>query len=281
MPQQTTAQNIVITGANTGIGFATAQRLAAQGHHLILACRNLDKANTAAAAIAATGAERPHVVKLDLADLTTIGQSVQDINAIFPQVDVLINNAGLFNNDYQQTVQGYESHYGVNVLGSILLTELLLPSLHKAPQTRIVNVASIAHLAGKIDPSTYRTPKKYRRIAAYGQSKLGNLLYSNALAQRLKGSNITSNALHPGAVDSEIYRTLPKWQKTFVNLVLIPPAIPAKLMTEMATSEQWQGKTGQYIAIQAPQYTAKCSRNPTFCAQFEAEALKQLAPYLN
>ena len=273
-------QNIVITGANTGIGLATAQRLAAEGHQLILACRNLDKANSAANTIEATGVARPHIVNLDLADLSSIQQSVNDINDIFPQVDVLINNAGLFNNDFHQTAQGYESHYGVNVLGSILLTELLLPSLAKAPQARIVHVASVAHLAGKIEPSSYRTPKKYRRIAAYGQSKLGNLLYSNALAVRLQGSNISSNALHPGAVDSDIYRTLPKWQKVFINLVLIPPAVPAKLMTEMATGTTWQGKTGQYVAIQAPQYTAKCSRDAAFCQDFMNAALSELQPYL-
>ncbi|RYD95480.1 MAG: SDR family NAD(P)-dependent oxidoreductase [Sphingobacteriales bacterium] len=189
-------QHIIITGANTGIGLATAKSLAAQGHHLILACRDFNKAATAAEQVKQSGAASVHVVKLDLADLDSIKQTVADINAIFPAVDVLINNAGLFNHHYQQTVQGYESHFGVNVLGTILLTELLLPSLKAAPQARIVNLASVAHLAGKIDPASYKKPAKYRPIAAYGQSKLGNLLYSNALATRLQGSSVTSNALH-------------------------------------------------------------------------------------
>lgn len=273
-------QHIVITGANTGIGLATAKSLAAQGHHLIIACRDLHKAATAAEQIKQAGAASVDVVKLDLADLASIKQTVTDITAIFPQVDVLINNAGLFNHPYQSTVQGYESNFGVNVLGPVLLTELLLPTLKAAPQARIINLASVAHLAGKIDPTSYQKPAKYRPIAAYGQSKLGNLLYSNALAQRLKGSTVTSNALHPGAVNSDIYRTLPRWQKLFVDLVLIPPQTPAKLITTMATGQEWQSKNGQYIAIQAPQYTAKCSRDLAYCQRFEQEMLNLLKPYL-
>ena len=274
------SQHIVITGANTGIGLATAKSLAAQGHHLIIACRDLNKAATAAEQIKQAGAASVGIVKLDLNNLASIQQTVTDITAIFPRIDVLINNAGLFNHQYQTTVQGYESHFGVNVLGPILLTELLLPSLKAAPQARIINVASIAHLAGKIDSNSYKNPVKYRPIAAYGQSKLGNLLYSNALAQRLKGSTVTSNALHPGAVNSDIYRTLPRWQKLFVDLVLISPEIPAKLMTTMATGDEWQLKNGQYQAIQAPQYTAKCSRDADYCQRFDNQMQALLADYL-
>ena len=274
------SQHIVITGANTGIGLATAKSLAAQGHHLIIACRDLNKAATAAEQIKQAGAASVGIVKLDLNNLASIQQTVTDITAIFPSIDVLINNAGLFNHQYQTTVQGYESHFGVNVLGPILLTELLLPSLKAASQARIINVASIAHLAGKIDSNSYKNPVKYRPIAAYGQSKLGNLLYSNALAQRLKGSTVTSNALHPGAVNSDIYRTLPRWQKLFVDLVLISPEIPAKLMTTMATGADWQHKNGQYQAIQAPQYTAKCSRDADYCQHFDNQMQALLADYL-
>lgn len=274
------SQHIVITGANTGIGLATAKSLAAQGHHLIIACRDLNKAATAAEQIKQAGAASVGIVKLDLNNLASIQQTVTDITAIFPRIDVLINNAGLFNHQYQTTVQGYESHFGVNVLGSILLTELLLPSLKAASQARIINVASIAHLAGKIDSNSYKNPVKYRPIAAYGQSKLGNLLYSNALAARLKGSSVTSNALHPGAVNSDIYRTLPRWQKIFVDLVLIPPEIPAKLMTAMATGDEWQHKNGEYKAIQAPQYTAKCSRDAEYVQRFDQDIKGLLADYL-
>ena len=274
------SKHIVITGANTGIGLATAKSLAAQGHHLIIACRDLNKAEVAATQIKQAGAASVDIVKLDLSDLASIKQTVANITAIFPSIDVLINNAGLFNHSYQTTAQGYESHFGVNVLGPILLTELLLPALKAAPKARIVNVASIAHLAGKIDPSSYKKPAKYRPIAAYGQSKLGNLLYSNALAARLKGSTVTSNALHPGAVNSDIYRALPRWQKVLVDLVLISPEIPAKLMTAMATSDNWQDKNGEYKAIQAPQYTAKCSRDADYCQRFDNDMQALLAEYL-
>lgn len=274
------SQNIVITGANTGIGLATAKTLAAQGHHLIIACRNLDKAATAAEQIKQAGAASVAIVKLDLADLTTIKQTVADINAIFAHVDVLINNAGLFNRQFETTAQGYELHFGVNVLGTALLTELLLPRLQAAPKARIVNLASIAHLVGSINPNSYKDPAKFKAIPAYGQSKLANLLYSNALAQRLQGTNITSNALHPGAVDSDIYRQVPRWQKIFLDLILIPPQVPADLITAMATGSQWQGKTGQYVAIKAPNYTAKCSRNPQYCQQFERDVQLLLADYL-
>lgn len=273
-------QHIVITGANTGIGLATAKSLAAQGHHLIIACRDLNKAEVAATQIKQAGAASVDIVKLDLSDLNSIKQTVADITAIFPSIDVLINNAGLFNYPYLTTVQGYESNFGVNTLGPVLLTELLLPHLKAAPKARVVNVASVAHLAGKINPASYKNPAKYRPIAAYGQSKLGNLLYSNALAARLKGSNVTSNAMHPGAVNSDIYRTLPRWQKVLVDLVLISPEIPAKLITAMATGDEWQHKNGEYKAIQAPQYTARFSRDAEYVQRFDQDIQSLLADYL-
>ena len=104
--------------------------------------------------------------------------------------------------------------------------------------------------------------------------------YSNALAARLKGSTVTSNALHPGAVNSDIYRTLPRWQKVLVDLVLISPEIPAKLMKAMATGNNWQDKNGEYKAIQAPQYTAKCSRDAEYCQRFDNDMQALLAEYL-
>lgn len=152
---------ILITGANTGIGFATAEQLVKQGQHVILACRNPQKAQAAQDQLRALNQGQVDVVGLDLNSLDLTRKAADDIAERYGSLDVLINNAGLFAKTKQFSADGFEQQFGVNYLGHFLLTQKLLPVLQKAPQARIVHLASIAHWAGSIKPNKFHAEGFY------------------------------------------------------------------------------------------------------------------------
>lgn len=155
---------ILITGANTGIGYATAERLVKQGAHVILACRNQDKARAAQQQLQQLGAGQVDLVALDLNSLADVQRCAAEIAQRYDRLDVLINNAGLFAKDKQLTVDGFEQQFGVNYLGHVLLTLKLLPLLQNAKQGRVINVASVAHWVGSIQPQRFRAEGRYNPL---------------------------------------------------------------------------------------------------------------------
>lgn len=192
----------LITGGNAGIGKATAIALAQKGHTIIIACRNEAKARQAVADIkSSTNRDAVHYLVCDLASFASIKTCATNYRQQFGQLDVLVNNAGLITDELQFTKEGLEMQIGVNHFGHFLLTQQLMDLLEKAPQARIVNVSSTAHYGGKIRFDTFRGEigeEKYSGFAAYGQSKLANVLFTKALARRYP--NICSHSLHPGVV---------------------------------------------------------------------------------
>jgi NAD(P)-dependent dehydrogenase (short-subunit alcohol dehydrogenase family) len=198
----------VVTGANAGLGLQTARVLAARGAHVVLACRNLDKAGHAADRIAA---ESPgagtSVVRLDLASQSSVRSAAEEIRARFPRVDLLINNAGVMDIPCQRTEDGFELTLATNHLGPFALTGLLLDGL--AAGARIVTVSSVAHLDGVIDFSDLQSERDYDRERAYSQSKLANLLFTYELDRRLRaaGARVTALACHPGVVYTDLFAT--------------------------------------------------------------------------
>ena len=247
-------KTILITGANTGIGLATAETFVKDGHHVILACRNLDKASQAKKQLDAIGTGKVDTVTLDLNDLAQIAQTADTLISQFEKIDVLVNNAGMMTPQLESTADGFEKQIGVNYIGPFLLTMKLLPLIKKAEQGRIIHLASMMHLLGQIDVDQFKADqvKKYNGVRSYANSKLANLLFSNTLAQQLQGSSVTSNALHPGGVDSEIYRELPKYQYNALKLFLIPTSKPAELIKKMAFSTEWSQRNGDYASLQTP-----------------------------
>ncbi len=194
---------VVVTGANSGIGFETAAALATLGATTVLACRNPDKAARAADEIRSrSDGGDVRVVPLDLADLASVRAAAGEILSRYDRLDVLVNNAGGIWSSRQETVQGFEQTFGVNHLGPFLLTTLLLDRLRAGEPARIVNVSSFAHHFGSIDWDDLQSTRRYRVFGAYAQSKLANLLFTRALAARLEGSSVTANAAHPGPVRS-------------------------------------------------------------------------------
>lgn len=275
-----TQAKILITGANTGIGYTTAEHLVKTGAHVILACRNADKAAAAQQKLQQLNAGQVDVVSLDLNSLSNVRAAADFIADRYQSLDVLINNAGLFSSTRQRTQDGFEQMFGVNYLGHFLLTQRLLPVLQQAPKARIVHLASIAHWTGAIKPNTFYAEGFYNPLFFYGQSKLANLLFSNALAKKLEGSSITSNSLHPGAVDSEIYRELPGPVHKLLQLTLVPTSVPATLIEQMALSAEWAGKNGEYVSAHMPNWRSKHAKNEALAEQLYDHSLHLVSNYL-
>ena len=197
---------VIVTGANSGIGKATAAQLADMGATVILACRCKERAEAALAELGCVGGRCMEIMPLDLADLDSVRAFAAKFAQKFDRLDVLINNAGILGRHRAETKQGFELSFGVNYLGGFLLTMLLLPLLEKSEQGRIVMTTSVAHGWGDVRWDDLNYTRGYNRFAAYGQSKLCNLLITRALADKLhaRGSRVTINAVHPGIVATDI-----------------------------------------------------------------------------
>jgi NAD(P)-dependent dehydrogenase (short-subunit alcohol dehydrogenase family) len=271
---------ILITGANTGIGFATAEQLVKQGQHVILACRNPQKAQDAQNKLRSLNQGQVDLISLDLNSLELTRKAANEIADRYGSLDVLINNAGLFAKTKQLTADGFEQQFGVNYLGHFLLTQKLLPVLQKAPKARIVHLASIAHWAGSIKPNKFRAEGFYNPLFYYGQSKLANLLLSNALAEQMANSTITNNALHPGGVASDIYRDLPKPVYEVMKLGLVPTSVPAKLITQMATGDEWSNRNGEYVSAHMPDWKSPHAKNQQLARDLYAQSMDLVKKYL-
>jgi NAD(P)-dependent dehydrogenase (short-subunit alcohol dehydrogenase family) len=210
----------VVTGANTGLGLQTARVLAHRGAHIVLACRNPDKAGRAAEAIGADVS----VVPLDLASQASVRAAASRIRDDFPHLDLIINNAGVMEVPYQRTEDGFELTLATNHLGPFALTGLLLDRL--APGGRIVTVSSVGHLEGVIDFADLQAERHYDRERAYAQSKLANLMFTYELDRRLRAADaadagVIAVACHPGVVHTDLFVNRSK----LANFVMFSPAM--------------------------------------------------------
>jgi NAD(P)-dependent dehydrogenase (short-subunit alcohol dehydrogenase family) len=202
-----TGRIAVVTGSNSGIGFETARILAAKGATVVMACRNLEKANPKADEIRRAHPEADvEVMELDLSDLESVQRFTDAFRARHSRLDLLINNAGIMVPPYGKTAQGFETQFGVNHLGHFALTGSLLDLVVQTPGSRIVTVSSVAHQLGAIHFSDLNWEKGYKAQAAYGQSKLANLLFTYELQRRLAaaGKDTLAVAAHPGWTETNL-----------------------------------------------------------------------------
>ncbi|GAB0091560.1 retinol dehydrogenase 12 [Sergentomyia squamirostris] len=200
---------VIITGANTGIGKETALDLARRNAKIYLACRDFDRCEAARKEIIEkTGNQQIFNRHLDLSDQQSVRDFVEKFSNEEEKLDVLINNAGVFYLPHSLTVDGIESHFGINHVSHFLLTHLLLDHLKKAQQGRIVNVSSKLHEWSKIDKNDLNLEKSYSKGRAYGNSKLAQILTTHRLARELEGTNVTVYSLHPGVIRTEIGRNM-------------------------------------------------------------------------
>jgi len=230
----------VVTGANTGLGFETAQVLAARGASVVLAVRDAEKGKAAAARIAGTAPGANVTVQpLDLTSLDSIRAAAAELRARHPRIDLLINNAGVMFPPKQTTGDGFELQFGTNHLGHFALTGLLLEQMLPVPGSRVVTVSSLAHrIRARINFDDLHGERSYRRVAAYSQSKLANLMFTYELQHRLSGAGTTiAVAAHPGLAGTELTRNSPPIAAFFYARVISQKAAMGALPTLRAATD--------------------------------------------
>ncbi len=242
----------IVTGGNSGIGFATAEQIAKQGAKVIIACRKIAEGEKAKSLIqSATPNAIVEIMQLDLSDLSSVRKFVKDFHLKHSKLHGLVNNAGVMFTPKGKTKDGFETQFGTNHLGHFLLTELLLPTLKQSIPSRIVILSSCFHdkaqgREGKIyfEDLNFEI-RKYDGWEAYAQSKLANLLYAKHLGKRLLGTGVTAVSVHPGWVRTNLIRGfMPVW----VQNILLKPFLKLAGMIE-----PWEGAQTTLYSLLAPE----------------------------
>ena len=248
-------QTVVVTGANTGIGKATALALAREGWRVWVAARSAAKGEAAVASIKAAAGSSDSVffLALDLADLESVRSCAEGFLARGEPLHVLVNNAGV-GGARGLTRQGFELMFGVNHLGHFLLTQLLLERLTSTAPARVVTVASDAHYQARgIDWEALRRPARgITGLGEYAVSKLCNVLFSQELARRTAGTGVTTYALHPGVVASDIWRRVPWPVRPLVTRRMLSVDQGAATSLYCATSPAVASESGLFYDKSAP-----------------------------
>ncbi len=242
----------IVTGSNTGLGYETALVLAARGARVVLAVRDVEKGKAAAARILGKVPRADVTVQpLDVGSLQSVRTAAAELKSAHPRIDLLINNAGVMYPPKQLTKDGFELQFGTNHLGAFALTGLLLENLLPVEGSRVVAVASIAHrIQAAIHFDDLQWERSYNRVAAYGQSKLSNLLFTYELQRRLaaKAEPTIAVAAHPGVSNTELMRHVPgsglPGFNTVAGLFTNTPEVGALATLRAATDPAVTG--GQY-----------------------------------
>ena len=236
----------LVTGANAGLGKATATGLARAGAYVILACRDRGRGEAALAEIiAATGNPTIELLLVDLSDQASIRAAVANFFAIHDRLDVLVNNAAVFKQSRALTRDGLEAMFATNHLGPFLLTNLLLPALQAGAPARVLNITapSTTHL----DFDDLQGERRFRPLTAFGASKMCNLLFTYELTRRLEGTGVTVNAVHPGLVKSSLLTEAPRVLGWLSNLFAKTPEQAAATPVYLASSPDVAGMSGKFF----------------------------------
>jgi retinol dehydrogenase 12 len=247
MAQDLAGKNFIITGANSGIGKITATELARRGAHVIMANRSRAKSQPVIDEILKETGQTPDLVELDLSDLASVRKAAAEILAKNVPIHGLINNAGLAG-QRGATKDGFELTFGTNHLGHYLFTRLLLDRIKQTKGARIVNVSSKSHYdAKKIDWDVLHEPTHTTTgLREYSVSKLSNVLFTKELARRLEGSGVTTYAVHPGVVATDVWRKVPAPVRWVMKKFMITPEQGAHSSLRTATDPELASETGRY-----------------------------------
>ena len=242
----------LITGATSGIGKIAATALAAQGAEVVITGRNLQKTRDTVEQIKSeTGSQSVQYLTADFSDLAQVRDLAASFKVRYSQLDVLLNNAGTFFNIRVGTSYGVEMTFLVNHLAPFLLTNLLLDVIQPSAPARIINVSSDAHNFGTMDFDDLGFKHGFFGIKAYARSKLANLFFTYELARRLDGKGVTVNAVHPGAVATDIWKTnfsiFGPALKYVMSFLALNPQQGADTLIYLASSPDVAGMTGEYF----------------------------------
>lgn len=259
-------RTVVLTGASSGIGRATALGLADEGARLFLVGRSPEHCEDTLALIRRrTGRDDAVMLRADLSSQKEVRRLADELLARADRVHVLLNNAGVTLLRRELTADGLEATFATNHLAYFLLTGLLLPRLRESAPARIVNVASDAHRFGPLDLDDLQNERRYRVMRVYGQSKTANILFTQELARRIAGSGVTANALHPGGIRSNLGRSdaaaLEALRK-LVGIFLKSPEQGARTSLYLACSPEVEGVSGRYFAKCRERRPAAHARDP-------------------
>lgn len=257
----------LITGATSGIGKAAAQAIAAQGHRVVIVGRNPTKTEATAAELRrATGNSTIDFLVADLSSLAEVRRLAAECAARYPQLHVLVNNAGAFFVRRHTTADGLEMTFALNHLSGFLLTNLLLERLKASAPARIVNVTSAMERDARPDWDDLQMERRYNAMQAYAISKRFNLYFTYELARRLEGTGVTVNAVHPGAVATGIWvRPLGRAGALLgpvLRRFMRSPEQGAETVVYLALSPEVEGVSGRYFVDRRPRAASPASQDP-------------------
>jgi NAD(P)-dependent dehydrogenase (short-subunit alcohol dehydrogenase family) len=233
---------VLVTGSTDGIGKATALELARRGATVLLHGRNLQKGEAALEDIRRiTGSDRLHLYIADFSSQEQVRRLAAQVREEHDRLHLLINNAGTFEPDRKITEDGWEATFSVNYLAAFLLTQELLDLLKASAPSRIINVASIAHWNGAMDWDNLQGEKSYQGFAAYALSKQALILFTYSLAERLQGTGVIANCLHPGVIKTKLLRA------GFGDYPGELPEKGARTSVYLASSQEVEGISGRYF----------------------------------
>lgn len=268
----------IVTGANVGLGFETAKALAAKGFEVVIAARNLQKAEKAIATIEMVhpGAKLK-IIPLDLSWLASVREFAREFSEKYAQLDLLINNAGIMMPPYSLTKDGFESQFGTNYLGHFLLTGLLLPTMKEVKNSRVVSLSSMAHKPGVIQFNDLNFSKNYNKMKAYSQSKLACLMFGYELQRKLEKANLPtlSVAAHPGVSSTNLGRSMSPVLRYFFPKIGQP--VEAGALPILMAALDNSAKGGEYYG---PDGFLEMRGNPTVVGSTSLSKNKEVAEKL-
>jgi NAD(P)-dependent dehydrogenase (short-subunit alcohol dehydrogenase family) len=279
-----TGRACVVTGANRGIGRATAEGLGRLGATLVLVCRRREDGDAAAAAIGGTGTcPLPEVVEADLSAQAAVRAAAETIRRRHPAIHVLVNNAGAVPRERQETVDGHETQLAVNHLAPFLLTTLLLPSLRAGAPSRVITVSSTTHHGAVIDFDDLESRRDYDSSEVYAVTKLMNILFTRELARRLEGTGVTANCVHPGAVATKLladYMRVPVVGGALAKTFGVSPEQGADTVVYLAAAPAVAGVSGGYFTNRRETRSSPASYDEATARRLweESERLTGLRP---
>ena len=261
----------MVTGANDGIGKATALGLAILGATVVMVCRSREQGEAALAEIRRkSGNDYISLLLADLASQDSIRDLAENLKAQPGTLHVLINNAGIISRQRLVTVDGLETQFAVNHLAPFLLTNLLLEVLKSSAPARIVTVASDMHRGANIDFDDLQSERSYRPTQVYSETKLANVLFTYELARRLQGTKVTANCLHPGMVATKLLADgigIPRALMSTTRLMGSSPEKGAKTSIYLATSPALEGVSGKYFVKQKAVESSKISYDDSLASR--------------
>lgn len=241
------APNTIISGCNTGIGLQAALKLARDGHHIIMLVRNSEKSQQAYKQIKSDASAGVELIGTDLSDLSQCRDAIASIKAKYDRIDLLINNAGIYQNKREITPEGFEKTIAVNYLSPVLLSESLYPLMTESDDARIIHVSSTLYKNGKIPFENWHLEGSFSGTKAYANTKMMLLMHGLDLAERLKSKDISVNILHPGVIATDIFRNLPTFVEKPLRFFLKDAVKGSEPTVRLAIDPSLKGVSGQYF----------------------------------